>query len=600
MSSSTELPAAFESDEVETVRVRCASLLAADALLAVVDDPDGEGSLAASIVEAPGSPKVRSETFSLPARGGGAAAVLVAMRANRSGLQRCRLRLSSQDGGASSPAIEDVLVELRTLIRMTLASLDAKARQQILDFAVHALAESGDQGDQMALARSLNVLRNALREPSPRAVVSKSEPTGLHIDSLIRLDAHSFFIRGWMRDAQAPIVDLRALTPEGEWISILDHVCEIPRPDVLQLYGPGPTAGQKLGFLGHFTTRKPSILPDGWIVEVENGLGIGTETEIAETITDPVAARSEIIAQLATERGPDTAVLDHVAPAIEGIQKRLADAVEVDHVTVFGSLPQAPEVSIVVPLYKRIDLVEHQLAQFAADPELRDAELIFVLDSPELVPALTDLAPHLHALYEVPFKLVELSHNGGFSVANNLGAEQASGRLLLLLNSDVIPTSPGWLREMSRFHASKPEIGALGPKLLFEDDSLQHAGLYFRRPAPSAAWENAHFFKGLHRDLPAANVARRVPAVTGACLMIERELYSDLGGLSSAYIQGDYEDSDLCLRLHERGREVWYCPDVELYHLEGRSYGTDARRGSARYNSWIHTRLWGEAIERIM
>ena len=85
-------------------------------------------------------------------------------------------------------------------------------------------------------------------------------------------------------------------------------------------------------------------------------------------------------------------------------------------------------------------------------------------------------------------------------------------------------------------------------------------------------WDNMHYFKGQHRSLPAANVARQVPAVTGACMMVERELYERMGGLSHRYLQGGYEDSDFCLRLIDEGREHWYMPGAELYHLEDQSY----------------------------
>ena len=121
------------------------------------------------------------------------------------------------------------------------------------------------------------------------------------------------------------------------------------------------------------------------------------------------------------------------------------------------------------------------------------------------------------------------------------------------------------------FYDARPQIGALAPKLLYEDDSIQHAGLYFDRPPGAEVWSNEHYFKGLARDFPPANVPREVPAVTGAALMIAKGLFDELGGLSGSYIQGDYEDSDLCLRLRELGHEVWYLPDVELYHLEGQS-----------------------------
>ena len=110
----------------------------------------------------------------------------------------------------------------------------------------------------------------------------------------------------------------------------------------------------------------------------------------------------------------------------------------------------------------------------------------------------------------------EVLKNVGFSGANNAGAQIARGRLLLLLNSDVLPDRRGWLSEMVEFIDRSPNIGAVAPKLLFEDDSIQHAGLYFERPDGEGLWSNEHYFKGLHRSLPAACTARAVPAVTAA------------------------------------------------------------------------------------
>jgi GT2 family glycosyltransferase len=209
-------------------------------------------------------------------------------------------------------------------------------------------------------------------------------------------------------------------------------------------------------------------------------------------------------------------------------------------------------------------------------------------------------AGQLFELYGLPFRVAVLSQNSGYSVANNRGASLAQGRLLLLLNSDVLPDRPGWLGQMSAFYEQTEGIGALGPKLLFEDDTLQHAGIRFQRPPGGGAWENEHYFKGLHRDLPAANVTRAVPAVSGACLMIDRELFEGAGGLRGMYVQGDYEDTDLCLRLRQEGQETWYLPEVELYHLEGQSYALETRHAMSRYNVWLHTRLWDEEIEQAM
>ena len=260
----------------------------------------------------------------------------------------------------------------------------------------------------------------------------------------------------------------------------------------------------------------------------------------------------------------------------------------------------SPEISIVIPLYKRVDLIEQQLAEFVLDPEIAEADLIYVLDSPEQKDELLFLASRLFPVYRVPMRIAILERNVGFAGANNAGASIARGRLLMLMNSDVLPDKPGWLGVLSRFHDSTPNVGALAPKLLYEDGSIQNAGMRFHRPHGTSVWLDDHYFRGLHRGFPAANVPRKVPLLSGACVMIARSLYEQLGGLRGVYVQGDYEDSDLCMRLNELGRDNWYMPEAEVFHLEGTSYSADMRGPANRYNGWLHTHLWKDHIGDLM
>ena len=89
-----------------------------------------------------------------------------------------------------------------------------------------------------------------------------------------------------------------------------------------------------------------------------------------------------------------------------------------------------------------------------------------------------------HALYDLPMTLVTMAENAGYAAATNAGAGTARGERLLLLNSDVVPVSPGWLPRLDAVLDRDPRIGAVGPKLLFDDGSIQHAGLYFARWFP--------------------------------------------------------------------------------------------------------------------
>jgi len=318
-------------------------------------------------------------------------------------------------------------------------------------------------------------------------------------------------------------------------------------------------------------------------------------------ITDPAAARTAVLNDLAYDLAPDAPFLrQHAEPALSRLVAHRTSRDEVTAVHAYGGPVPTPEVTVLVPLYGRLDFLEHQLAAFVSDPELHAVDLVYVLDSPELAEQVVAKAEGLARMYAVPFRLVLLRRNLGFADANNVGASYARGRLLLLLNSDVLPDRPGWLSALVEAHDRLPDVGAVGAKLLYEDDSLQHAGMYFDRPRGSSLWTNGHYFKGLHRSFPPACVERAVPAVTGACLLLSTALWNEVGGLCGGFVQGDYEDSDLCLRLLQRGLLNYYVPGAELYHLEGQSYPDELRRAVGRYNTWLQTHLWDEQVAAAM
>jgi GT2 family glycosyltransferase len=490
-------------------------------------------------------------------------------------------------------------VDLRTTIREKLAGREAESRRQTLDFLAATLAEHPRTLDPLGVAKSLFALREALRDPYPQAELRPDESQGLHIGAVAKIDERTFFARGWARDDQAPIVRLDAIAPEGSRAEIVEQLFRVPRPDLEELFRGAPRPVPKPGFVCFFELEHPSRLSEGWVFELENSAGVGIEAGAPPATVDPLAVRDTILSELVRERRVDTPLMDQLVPAVVRLQEELAARVEVDEVNEFGSVPEAADVSIVVPLYRRVDLIEHQLAQFANDPGMLAAELIYVLDSPELATELLPRVAELHDLYRVPFRLVTLSRNGGFAVASNRGAALASGRLLALLNSDVLPAHPGWVAELATAFDELPEAGAVAPKLLFDDGSIQHAGLEFRPNPASGGLELAHTFKGLHGGFAAASERRAVPALSGACMLLERELYDELDGFSADYVKGGYEDADLCLRIQERGLETWYVPEVELFHLEGRSYVPAATDMSNRFNAWLFDHRWAERLREL-
>ncbi|MFO0945757.1 MAG: glycosyltransferase [Planctomycetota bacterium] len=160
----------------------------------------------------------------------------------------------------------------------------------------------------------------------------------------------------------------------------------------------------------------------------------------------------------------------------------------------------------------------------------------------------------------------------GFNWArlNNRAAREVDGEFLLFLNDDMRVLAPNWLSALvgySRF----PGVGACGGRLLFENRTVQHAGLI----VGAMGWGPWHALRGVPADTNGhagyVNYPHNCLAVTGACLLTRRAVFEELGGFDEEKFAVSFNDVDYCLRLHERGLRSVFVPQAELLHLEGRS-----------------------------
>ena len=269
-----------------------------------------------------------------------------------------------------------------------------------------------------------------------------------------------------------------------------------------------------------------------------------------------------------------------------------------------GTPVAQPQASVIVPLYGRLDFVEHQLIEFSRDPWISaHAEIVYVLDDPKLVEPFAQQAPAWHRLYRLPFKWVWGSTNRGFSGANNLGAANSRAPLLVFLNSDAFPQQPGWLQTLISELQGNPSVGAVAPRLVFGDGSIQHAGMAFVRRDEWGVWINHHPRMGLAPSLDPHTQTTALPAITGACLVIERDTFEAAGGWDTGYLIGDFEDSDLCLKLRAHGLRVAYVPGVQLTHLERQSFKLlgqdDFRQKVVIFNAVRHQSRWASALREL-
>ena len=270
----------------------------------------------------------------------------------------------------------------------------------------------------------------------------------------------------------------------------------------------------------------------------------------------------------------------------------------------YGNLPANPKVSIIIPLYGRIDFVQHQIACFSNDPSFIDIEVIYVLDDPRLKRELEVFALGNSKVFDFSFKVIYSENNLGFAGANNLGSQFATSNKLLLLNSDIIPVNNGWLNELVKQFDSAENCGILGATLLYEDNTIQHIGMEFQQNVnfPNI-WLNIHPDKGFPISLIKPFDIKPVPLVTGACMLIEKELYRSVGGFDEKFILGDFEDSELCLKCIDKGYKIYVSGKVSLYHLERLSQNLvdsgDWKFKLTLLNGAYQSSKWSNLIEEL-
>ena len=193
---------------------------------------------------------------------------------------------------------------------------------------------------------------------------------------------------------------------------------------------------------------------------------------------------------------------------------------------------------------------------------------------------------------------ISLPRNTTFSQANNKLAQVAKNDLLLLNNDTETPD--GFLKKMSDEFQSKKEYSIMGCTIYrLSDKRCHHAGVYFTEQGiPYELGLPVGDINGIPNTDPRVKTSREVPSVTGACMMIRKELYKKLGGLDEHYFTG-WEDTDFVLRAREKGEKVWYCAEAHIYHhhFGSRDQGRLQHELQNRqfYDSvWVHT---GRAIQ---
>lgn len=257
-------------------------------------------------------------------------------------------------------------------------------------------------------------------------------------------------------------------------------------------------------------------------------------------------------------------------------------------------LPEPPPLlSVVIPSRDRPDLIVPACRAVLDGTDYPAIELI-VVDNGSTDPAVLSFYDELTR--DARVQIVSFPHPFNFSAMVNAGVAASSGQVVVLLNNDVGLRQPGWAGELVR-QAVRPDVGAVGAKLLFGDGKLQHAGVVV-----GLAGRAGHILRRRPADTPGhlgrLRVAHEVSAVTAACLAVARHKFEVVGGFDEDAFPVDFNDVDFCLRLAARDWKCIWTPAAELFHFESISRGpsTGAKRERFEREAARFTERWLSVI----
>ena len=258
-------------------------------------------------------------------------------------------------------------------------------------------------------------------------------------------------------------------------------------------------------------------------------------------------------------------------------------------------LPEVlPLVSIVIPTRNGFNLLRRCVESIFAKTSYPNFELLIIDNGSDELAALR----YLQRLQEDSrVTVIRDDSPFNYSALNNKAVAQANGDIIALLNNDLEVINGDWLTEMVG-HAMHPEVGAVGAKLYYPDDTIQHAGVIVGLGGVAG-----HSHKHFPRDNPGICgrllLTQNLSAVTAACLVLRKEVFDAVGGLDEKNLSVAFNDVDFCLRIQEMGYYNVWTPYAELYHYESATRGyEDTPEKQARFTQEVDymKNRWGESL----
>lgn len=465
--------------------------------------------------------------------------------------QQWRLTVSLPAGPSTawSKGLQSTLIAQAVADDQRVAVLHADAAPQTQDRRAHAalLQSTGawvgllDAGDQLREHALLLMMQTALALPDACVIY----PDDDHITSQGRRTAHHFK-PDWNHDFLLSA-------------NYIGHACLILKSRLLAV--------------GGYQSPTPTAYAFDALLRCTDGLSAVQVVHVPRVLWHHPGA-----AQKPAHRDADSAAsalqrhLDRTAPGAR------ATATPQGLLTVCYPVPTpAPLVSIVICTRNQYKLLRTCVQSITEKTSYGPYEIIIVdngSDDEQTLQYLEQLPQH-----DQRVRVIRDDSPFNYAALNNMAVDHARGELVALLNNDIEVITADWLSEMVG-HALRPEVGCVGAKLLYPDETVQHAGVLVGSGSDAPGAIAAHYQRAIPRDAPGyanrAIATHQLTAVTAACLVIRKATFLEVGGLDSVHLAVTYNDVDFCLRVSELGLHNVWTPHALLYHHESISRGRDA------------------------
>jgi O-antigen biosynthesis protein len=275
-----------------------------------------------------------------------------------------------------------------------------------------------------------------------------------------------------------------------------------------------------------------------------------------------------------------------------GIKMELLDGVTIGSYRFKREVITTEKVSIIIPFKDQVHFLKNCIESAIAKTHYKNFEILLVSNNSVEEKTFR----YLNSVKEIDsrIRILEYNHPFNYSAINNWAVQQSDGAYVLLLNNDTKVISDGWLEAMLE-HIQQESVGIVGAKLLYDDNTIQHAGVIIG--LGGVAGHSHRFCSDISFGYFARpSVVQELSAVTGACLLTKRSLWSRVGGLDEKHFKIAYNDIDYCLKIRRLGLDVVYTPYAKLYHYESKSRGPeDTPEKQKRYLSECNMMIerWG-------